>query len=205
MPIITVRSYPSRAAAWRACVFLMEEGVLARPHDVTLGVMPGLDRDHPIVEHWVAVAFKDDLPHARDLLDAFDAEPPPSTEDWAHETEPDLSRLPPGLTVPCEHCRYDLRSLVRSPAEVRCPECGHPNDPVERVLARHGPEALIDCYQDDAPEDPEWTEDAVIRRLSLPCPHCACPLHALPLTGRCPACDRAYDKRRIVRHAFDAQ
>ncbi len=85
-----------------------------------------------------------------------------------------------------------------------CPACGGVNNPVDRILARHGPEALLDCYPDDEPEDPEWTEEAVIRRLQLPCPHCRYSLHELELVGRCPACGGAYNKHAIVRHAFDA-
>jgi hypothetical protein len=206
MPLVALRTYPDRPTAWRASLFLMEEGVLARPHDVLLGVMPGIDRDQPYYEHWVAIAFPQDAEHARALLDEFDATPRPDDADWAHETEPDLSRLPPGLTVPCVGCKHDLRPLVpASPAdEIRCPACGVVNDPVRQVIQRHGPEALIDCYPDDEPEDPEWTQEAVIRRLHLPCPHCRCPLHALPLTGECPACRKSYSKPAIVRHAFDA-
>jgi hypothetical protein len=208
MPIVRVRSYPDRPAAWRASVFLIEEGVLAQPQEVRVGVMPGLDRDRTINEHWVIIPFKQDLGHARDLLDEFDAQPTPDEPEWADQTEPDLSRLPAGLTVPCAGCRHDLRPMLNTakrPTEILCPLCHRANDPVQRVIARHGPEALMDCYpDDDTPEDPEWTQEAVIRRLHLPCPHCACPLHALPVEADCPACARPFDKRAIVRHAFDA-
>lgn len=210
MPTHLLRTYPDRRAAWRAAVFLMEEGLLARPQDVQVGTLPGIDRDRPCFEHWVTLAFKEDLEHAAALLNEFDATPDPPDSEWADESEPDLTRLPPSLTVPCETCKYNLRSLIRSTskspstAPIRCPECGTSNLPLERVLARHGPEALLDCYQDDEPEDPDWTEDAVIRRLHLPCPHCRCPLHALDLEGHCPACAQPYNKRAIVRHAFDA-
>lgn len=211
MPTHFLRTYPDRHTAWRACVFLMEEGLLARPQDVLIGTMPGIDRDRPCHEHWVTLAFKADLEHAGALLDEFDAAPPTPDSEWADEAEPDLSRLPRSLTIPCETCGYDLRPLIRphasktpSTAPLRCPECGTSNLPLERVLARHGPEALLDCYPDDEPEDPEWTEEAVICRLHLPCPHCRCPLHALDLEGHCPACAQPYNKRAIVRHAFDA-
>ncbi len=182
----------------------MEEGLLARPHDVLVGVMPGIDRDRPIHEHWVALAFPEDREHGLALLDEFDAIPAPPEAAWADEAEPDLARLPPGLTVPCAGCGRDLRPIVRAAASVRCPACAAPNDPVARVVETHGPEALLDCYPDDEPEDPEWTEEAVIRRMHLPCPHCRCPLHALPLVGDCPACARPYDKGVIIRHAFQA-
>jgi hypothetical protein len=214
MPTHFLRTYPDRHTAWRACVFLMEEGLLARPQDVLIGTMPGIDRDRSCHEHWVTLAFKADLEHAGALLDEFDAAPPTPDSEWADEAEPDLTRLPTGLTIPCETCGYDLRPLVRpstraprptpSTAPIRCPECGTINLPLDRVLARHGPEALLDCYPDDEPEDPDWTEEAVIRRLHLPCPHCRCPLHALDLEGHCPACAQPYNKRAIVRHAFDA-
>ena len=204
MPTFKVRTYPERATVWRACLFLMEEGVLARPLDVQLGVMPGLDRDQPFYEHWVTVAFKQDTDHALALLDVFDETPPPDHEEWAHQAEPDLTRLPADLPVPCAGCRYDLRPLIRSPEPVVCPECGRSNDPVDRVLTRHGPEAMIDCYHDDEPPDPEWSEEAVLKRLQLPCPHCACPLHGLDVEGACPACGRSYNKISIVRHAFES-
>lgn len=182
----------------------MEEGILARPQDVQVGAMPGLDRDRPIHQHWVAVAFKDDLEHANALLDEYVASPPVDEAEWAHEAEPDLTLLPPDLVIPCVRCKHDLRDLVRSSGVVRCVSCGTENDPVQRVVARHGPEALLGCYPDDEPEDPDWSEEAVIRRLHLPCPHCQCPLHALDLVGDCPACGGAYNKRAIVRHAFEA-
>ncbi len=207
MPTHFLRTYPDRHTAWRACVFLMEEGLLARPQDVLIGTMPGIDRDRPCHEHWVTLAFKSDLEHAAALLDEFDATPVPPDAEWADESEPDLTRLPASLAIPCEACGHDLRPLVQPAhptAAIRCPGCAATNLPLERVLARHGPEALLDCYQDDEPEDPDWTEEAVICRLHLPCPHCRCPLHALDLEGHCPACAQPYNKRAIVRHAFDA-
>lgn len=179
--------------------------MLARPLDVQIGVMPGLDRDRPYHEHWVTVAFKQDVDHALSMLDVFDQMPKPDHEEWAHQAEPDLTRLPADLRVPCAGCRYDLRPLIESTAEIVCPECGRSNDPIDRVLTRHGPEAMLDCYhEDDEPEDPEWTEEAVLRRLQLPCPHCECPLHGLEIEGDCPACAKPYNKINIVQHAFES-
>lgn len=204
MPSHFLRVYPDRRSALRASVFLMEEGLLARPQDVPVGAMPRVGREGPRYEHWVVLAFAGDLEHGAALLREFEALPAVRESESDPEVEPDLSRLPTALTIPCGSCRYDLRALVRSAAPVTCPECGVSNDPIERILARHGPEALLDCYPDEEPEDPEWTEEAVIRRLQLPCPHCGYALHDLEPIGACPACGRAYNKRAIVRHAFDA-
>ena len=211
MPSHLLRDYPDRPTALRASNFLLDEGVLARAQDEHTGrrTLPGLTTGH--LRHWVAIAFEADRDHATALLDEFDATPPPpdpGPEDQPIPHDPDLTLLAAGVTVPCVQCRYDLRPLVRADPAVRCPECGCDNDAVQRILARHGPEALIDCYPQDDPDDgpdaPHAAEDAALARLHLPCPHCACPLHALPPAGPCPACGKPYDKRAIVRHAFDA-
>lgn len=211
MPSHLLRDYPDRPTALRASNFLLDEGVLARAQDEHTGrrTLPGLSTGH--IRHWVAIAFESDREHATALLDEFDAAPPPpemAPDDQPIPDDPDLTLLPPGITVPCARCRLDLRPFVHADPAVRCPECGCDNDAVQRILARHGPEALIDCYpQDDPGDDPDASrasEHAALARLHLPCPHCACPLHALPPQGPCPACGKPYDKRAIVRHAFDA-
>lgn len=106
-----LRAYADRRSAWRASIFLMEEGLLARPQDVPVGTMPRIGGHEPRYEHWVVLAFREDLPHGAALLNEFDALPlPPDSESAGlSEAEPDLSRLPPGLSVPCASCRHDLR------------------------------------------------------------------------------------------------
>jgi hypothetical protein len=102
--------------------------------------------------HAVAVPLKLDLELARALLEEFDqTEADPG---WEDNTEPDLSRLDPLLTVRCSGCQYDLRGVVD---QARCPECGETFDLLTLVVEQHGPEALDGCY--DRNDDNERPQD----------------------------------------------
>ncbi|GEM_PF-1295436 len=200
-----LRNYPGLPHAWSAAAYLRSQGVLARGYQreagrVRLAMLGGPTR----YEAWVAVAFDADVPAAEEILDEFDALPLPSGSEWEAQTEPDLSRLPTDLAVPCEWCKSDLRPDIdarsREGTPVRCRSCNRDNDPVGRVVARHGPEALLDCYPE--PSDPDWIDEPTLRALQLPCQRCLYRLTGLPPIGQCPECAQPYDKRAIIEKSF---
>ncbi|MFK7883579.1 MAG: hypothetical protein AB8F26_05270 [Phycisphaerales bacterium] len=200
-----LRQYPSLPSAWSAAAFLRSEGVLARGYQreagrIRLGMMGGPTQ----YEAWVAVAFEPDLPAANEILDEFDQSPLPSESDWHDQTEPDLSKLPSDLVVPCEWCKADFRTDINSGSKsgtvIRCRSCNKDNDPVDRVVAKHGPEALLGCYPEAT--DPDWIDAATLDGLRLPCQRCGYRLSGLSLIGQCPECAEPYDKRAIIEKSF---
>ncbi|MEM9372390.1 MAG: hypothetical protein AAGA55_01990 [Planctomycetota bacterium] len=200
-----VRPYPSLPHAWSAAAFLRSEGVLARGYQREAGrVRLGLVGGPTQFEAWVAVAFEPDILAAEEILDDFDRSPLPDEGEWEAQTEPDLSKLPTDLLVPCEWCKADLRPDIdarsRGGVPIRCRSCNRDNDPVDCVVARHGPEALLGCYPE--PADPDWIDEGTLNTLRLPCQRCRYPLSGLPPVGLCPECSAPYDKRAIVEKSF---
>lgn len=201
-----LRQYPNLPSAWSSAAFLRSEGVLARGHQKgsTLAESLGINTGPDHSETWVFIAFDADKEFATELLDEFDQSPLPTHSEWQDQTEPDLSRLPTDLPVPCEWCKADLRPDIdaRSNADkpVRCRSCTRDNDPVERVVAKHGPEALLVCYPE--PADPDWIDEPTLAGLLLPCQKCLYRLTGLPPIGQCPECAEPYDKRAIIEKSF---
>ncbi len=108
------------------------------------------------------------------------------------EVEPDLTKLDPELALPdCPRC---AEPLPLDAALETCPSCGVPVDVVDRIVERHGPEALEPCYEVDEEEFVSGLEAGTI---DLPCASCGYPLGGLGATGRCPECGSLFDKRDI--------
>ena len=200
-----IRQYPNLPSAWSAAAYLRSEGVLARGYQreagrVRLGILGGPTQ----YEAWVAVAFEPDLPGAIEILDEFDRSPFPAESEWESQAEPDLSRLPTDLTVPCAWCKSDLRPDINAKSgagsPIRCRSCNRDNDPLDRVVARHGPEALLGCYPEAA--DPDWIDRETMDGLRLPCQRCGYRLSGLSPVGLCPECAQPYDKRAIIEKSF---
>lgn len=170
--------------------FLRGEGVACTIHGGLLdsaGPFSGVFKG----QYSVVVLDRAELSRARDLTtEYFDAAPDPD-ESWEDESEPDLSLLHPSLLPRCEACSYQLLAMPRD--EV-CPACHEPMDLLALVLAQHGPEALIECYE---PRVFTAAEEAAMREMDMPCPQCRYSLRGLEPRGRCPECGRAYDKARV--------
>lgn len=202
--MIELRAYPDLPSAWSAAAYLRGNGVLAR--GIEKGGNPALDALGYRTQRTgvVVIAFEIDRPAAIELLDEHAVTPEPDESAWSAQATPDLSRLPRSMTVPCTGCGADLRNLpgVRLEAgrPLACARCGAANDPIDAVVARHGPEALLGCYPE--PSDPAWIDDATLALLRIPCPTCRYPLAGLVACGACPECGRAYDKRAIVERSF---
>jgi len=200
-----LRQYPNLPHAWSAAGFLRSMGILARGYQYEVGrVRLGQFGVPTELQNWVAVAFEIDVPGASELLDEFDRTPLPAESDWQDQTEPDLASLPPDLPVPCEWCKADMRPDINARSKagtpVRCRSCNRENDPVDRVVAKHGPEALLDCYPPAG--DPDWIDDETLLGLRIPCQRCQYSLSGLPPVGQCPECATEYDKRAIVEKSF---
>jgi len=120
---------------------------------------------------------------ARALLEAFERSLGRSLLHDDEAPSPDLSRLDPAHgRVACPGCQAQLRVE----AELRrCPRCGEALDAVELVVQQHGPEALAQCYEAQAPLGDEL-------RAQPRCAHCGEPLPDL-VRGRCAACGSLYD------------
>ena len=126
MLMIKLRRYSSLPHAWQAAAFLRQHGVLARGVETPAPVIPGTFTRQPETECWVIIAFAVDAEGAAEVLDDFDALPPAEVGEWSDQSVPDLSLLPPSVTIPCSACRYDLRPQVRKQhaAERRRPQAG---------------------------------------------------------------------------------
>ena len=205
-PVIELRQYPSLPHAWSAAAYLRAHGLLARGYQRETGrVRLGHFAGPPVRQDaFVAVAFEPDRAPGEELLDEFDQLPMPDESEWSASAEPDLSRLPPAMTIPCLQCAHDLRQRagvrIAPGLAIECPRCGHANEPVEAVVARHGPEALLPCYP--KPADPDWIDDATLTKLRIPCQKCRYPLTGLAPAGRCPECGQTYDKRATIEASF---
>ncbi len=204
--MIELRQYPSLPHAWSAAAYLRAHGLLARGYQRETGrVRMGTFAGPPMrVDSFVAIAFEPDRAPADELLDEFDQLPMPDESEWSASAEPDLARLPPAMPIPCLHCGRDLRERmgvrVARGLPIECARCGKFSDPVEAVVSRHGPEALLPCYPE--PADPDWIDDPTLAQLRIPCQKCRYPLTGLAPIGHCPECGQPYDKRAIVETSF---
>ncbi len=190
-----VRSFHSLLEARAAAAYLLEHAIAATVitndsdavalRNVTSRVTQGGAHD-------LYIASNDDHARSLELLEAFDREPADFTPEWEADAVPDLSRLDPALLPDCPSC---ARTLPADPFLDACPSCSAEVDVGELIVARHGPDALADCYVDE----PRQFDPEVVDRMSLVCDGCGYALKNLGVSGRCPECGTAYDKMAILR------
>jgi len=142
-------------------------------------------------QYSIVVLDRSSLTRARELTAEYLATLPDLDESWEADSEPDLSLLHPSLLPRCPACSYALLAL---PADSSCPACHKPMDLLALVLAEHGPEALIECYE---PRERSPDDEEALRAMDLPCPGCRYSLRGLDPRGRCPECGRPYDKSMV--------
>jgi hypothetical protein len=131
------------------------------------------------------------LARARELAAEFAASRPAPEPGWEADVAlPDLSILQGRVEAPCPACNHPL---PLDPTISACPSCKAPADPVEVLIALHGPEILDACYSQKA--DPA---DEDLRASGIACP-CGYGLTGLQESGICPECGNRYSKKSILR------
>jgi hypothetical protein len=182
----TVTRYFDPITARQAAAYLTAHGIVAR-------AVVRIDTFNP--ETSVEIVNPDLLEAARTLLGQFDLQKPEYIEPLEDQAVPDLSKLPPALVPTCPRCRavLPLSAMITS-----CGGCGAAVNVVDRIVEQFGPEALEGCFPIDADANFSDLTDEQISRLVLACPGCQYSLLGLPLSGVCPECGGAYDKREML-------
>jgi rubrerythrin len=192
-----LRRYQSELAARQAAEHLKSCGIPAVVSDDMLSTTLGL-RVNPLLFTGfdLFIPHKKLAPTALNRLAEFErpVDHDAEADDWTADLEPDLSLLDPKEhAIDCRSCGADLPldSTLR-----RCPSCSAEADPVERVVQRHGPEALEHAY----PHHDVGMPEAALRPedIAIGCPDCGYDLGGLPNTSRCPECGRLFDKRDLL-------
>ncbi len=140
-----VRRFSTALAAQLAAAELKAHGIATTVAGAPLQMLGPYTGSATGTPHVVSIGNKADVDRARQVIDAMQhRQPDPG---WELQAEPDLARLDPNLRITCPKCRYDLLGITD---EGQCPECGEAFDLLSLVVSQHGPEALADCYDDDA-------------------------------------------------------
>lgn len=140
-----VRRFSTAIDAQLAAVELKAHGIEASVAGAPLQMLGPYTGSATGSPHVVSIGNKADVERARRIIDQMQHRTP--EPGWESQAQPDLTRLDPDLRIVCPECKYDLLGIGD---EGHCPECGHEFDLLSLVLTQHGPEALADCYDDDA-------------------------------------------------------
>ncbi len=142
--------------AEHAVMRLLDVGIVARvvghhASEFSLTLQPALD---------VMILNKEDTQAAEAVLDVFDAEAAAGMlmddPEGAEFELPDLSRLDPELyAAQCPACD---NTLPMDASLEHCPYCGQQVDVAALITQAHGPEALMQAYDNDD-DDPTPDSD----------------------------------------------
>jgi rubrerythrin len=181
-----VRRYGSLVHAEQAAAYLNACGIPARV--VGHAMETYFSAQHKNLD--VMVLFKGHKEKAGQLLDELEADPAVLEEDWEDEAAPDLSQLDPQrFAVACPGCG---QTLPMDESLEACPTCDRRVDVARLIVERHGPEALMDAY--DEPRKASLDVEGI----SVPCGFCGYELIGLDARGRCPECGSLYDKDELL-------
>jgi predicted RNA-binding Zn-ribbon protein involved in translation (DUF1610 family) len=178
--MVTVRQCGSLLEAVTVAAYLRSCGIPAASAVPSSGLL---------VTYTVFVADENVARQARDSLREMDASGIELADGWEAQAEPDLAKLPERYMPACS-CGYRLP--LRS-GEVRCPECGTDSDVAALVVEQFGPEAMELCY----PSAANAMSDEQLETLALACA-CGYSLGGLAVSGTCPECGAAYEKRELL-------
>ncbi|MCA9310782.1 MAG: hypothetical protein KDA21_06220 [Phycisphaerales bacterium] len=183
-----LRLYDSMVRAQQAAQFLMDAGILVRVFPLEHGVFV-----RPRFE--LVLATRRLHARAEEILAEFEQEGLVPEGDWEAQSQPDLTLLDPKrCAVACASCGMCLPHDIDQHV---CPGCGTDYDLVERILETHGPDVLLDAF-----EEGEVAGTQFIDLLDWQCERCDYGLGGLPRRGRCPECGNLYDKEDMFRRHF---
>tara|TARA_R110002072_G_scaffold42064_9_gene117751 strand:- start:26589 stop:27152 length:564 start_codon:yes stop_codon:yes gene_type:complete len=129
---------------------------------------------------------------AQELLEEIEANPPTIDEGWEDDVRPDLSLLDPKHVPDCPSC--NTRLFTSRPLGP-CFRCSAKYDMVELIFERSGPDALAGCYETAEPL--ANLSDAEVCAIQLDCASCSYPLDGLAISGACPECGAAFNRREL--------
>ncbi len=182
-------TFDSPVQAWHAAIALWRRGIVARIHHRMPDVFD-MARGFAGPRFEVLIYSRDEAEEA--TLAIQEAEQEVAEGGWDDPGQPDLSRLDPSMQPNCPGCDRLLPLRVNLG---KCPSCGLAVDVVEELVARHGPEALAECYGGPG----VLVDDETLQMAAVPCPVCEYALTGLAARGRCPECGQSYDKAGIIQ------
>lgn len=183
-----LRLYDNMVRAQQTADFLLRQGVAVR-------VFPLIGAGFLRPRFELILATRRQHARAEELLSEFESEALVPEENWEAHTHPDLARLDPArCAVTCASCARELPHDIEC---ATCPSCGHAYDLVERILEVHGPDVLLDAFEDDGID-----AGAIVDLFDWRCEKCDYSLAGLPRRDRCPECGNLYDKDDMFRKDF---
>lgn len=196
-----LHNYTSTIEAQQVVNWLLSHGVLAAivdSHSSTLGPIAGFISRYGQGQVTVAIAYERQRDEAEILLELLADEPAEYESGWEHQSVPDLSLLDPAMLPPCPGCGVTLGAVER------CAACGVAVDVLSLIIERHGPEAIEPLIELDQGAG-SGVSDETLERAAADCPGCGSPLDGLPVTGTCPNCTVAYNKRTLYEAILEGR
>lgn len=183
-----LRLYDNLVRAQQTAQYLTQHGIAVK-------MFPLEDAGFARPRFELVLATRRQRARAEEILGEYEQESMVPETDWEEQSVPDLSRLDPNhCAVSCGACGA---SLPHDLDMTQCPECKAPYDLVERILEVHGPDALLDAFDEEGVD-----ANAVVDAFDWHCERCDASLLSMPRRDRCPSCGNLYDKDEMFRKDF---